>query len=577
MAVETSHNFHQAMALPLQMEPVAFDGLFGWFSPGISRRGVILCGTHGFEQLSAHRSWRTLGERIAATGCATLRFDYPGEGDSGDLGSGRVESWLRAIRRAIRYLREEAGSEEIVLVGLRLGGTLAALAAEGEAVDRVALLAPFASGRAYLRELKLQSRTIGVLPDGAPLTQEEGVLNVGGFRICPDLATDLSALDLKAPARPPAPSVLLLGAEASGLAKRYAALGSDVTALPFPGLAQLLANPLFAVAPEDSFARVVDFVAQGALPSPAPLRAPSPSARIEGPAWSEEPQRLGADLFGILCRPYRAVQRHPTVLFVNAGTNPHSGWGRQTTANARRLASEGIASLRLDLRGIGDSPDRPSGASPLYSLDPLDDVRAALDHLDAIGLGPVVIVGACSGAHLGFQAVCREPRLAGALLINPYCFDWNPDDDVETVIRNVFRSNATYLNMLRQGTSWRRLLRGEIRGWAIGVALARTARARLGARLARLVRPAPAGGTVAQRIAMIRQRGARIRLVYSAGDRGLQSLHEHLGRTPERIAQRLGEPVVVIDGVDHDLSTAAAQEELYRTMRIFLLEGAESS
>ncbi len=570
MAIETSPSEWHASALPMPTRPVAIDGLFGWFSPGISRRGVILCGTLGYEQLSAHRSWRDLGERIAATGCAMLRFDYPGEGDSGDEGAGQLASFVAAIRRAIRFLREEAGSEEVVLVGLRLGGTLAALAAEGEGIDRIALLAPFASGRAYLREMKLQSRTIGNLPDGSPLPQEVDTLTIGGFRIGPDLAASYLAIDLKARDRAPAQNILLLGAEASGLAAHYAALGSTVTAQPFPGLAQLVANPLFAVTPSESFAAIVDFVAEGALPRPLPLPASASQTRIDGPAWSEEPQPFGPDLFGILCRPRQAGPQRASVLFVNAGTNLRSGWGRQTTTNARRLAAEGIASLRMDLRGIGDSPDRPDGASPLYSLDPLDDVRAALDHLEALGTGPVVILGACSGAHLGFQAICREPRLAGALLINPYCFDWNPDDDVETVIRNVIRSGSTYLGLLRQGTAWRRLLRGEIHVRKIAFALARAARARLGARLARLLRPSPPGGTVAQRVAKLRQRGARLRLVYSAGDRGLGSLHEHLGRTPEMIARRLGEPAMIIEAVDHDLSTRTSQEELNRLLRDFL-------
>ncbi|WP_027171894.1 alpha/beta fold hydrolase [Methylobacterium sp. 10] len=568
MAIETSRITGDAASI-LPLSPIAFDGLFGWFSPGVLRRGIVLCGTHGYEQLSAHRPWRGLAEGIAATGCATLSFDYPGVGDSGDAGADSVEAWLRAVRRAIRYLREEAGVEDIVLVGLRLGGTLAALAAEGERIDRLILLAPFATGRAYLREMTMQSRTIGRLPDGSPLPQEVGCLTVGGFHIGPTLAAELSVIDLVKAERAPAPDILLLGAEAGGLGPRYAALGARVTTRPFSGLAALVANPLYAETPDEAFSALIAIVAEGAQPRLAPTVAlpPLPADPIEGDGWREEPSRFGRSLFGILCHPRDVEPARPMVLFVNAGTNVHSGWGRQTTTLARRLAAQGYLSLRMDLRGIGDSPDRPGGASPLYSLDALDDVRAALDHLETVRPDPVVIVGACSGAYLAFQSVCREERLKGAVLVNPYCFDWNPADDVDSVIRNVFRNASTYAGLLKQGAAWRRLARGEIRVGAIARAITQAAIGRAINRLAVVFRPRPAGGTVAQRVAALRRRGAHLHLVYSSGDRGLAALHENVGRSPARLARRLGGPVTMIEAADHDLSTVAAQARLAEGLR----------
>lgn len=558
-----------AAGSPVAEMPVAIDGLFGWLSPGTSRRGVILCGTHGYEQLSAHRAWRTLAGRIAATGCTVLRFDYPGEGDSADDGAGRVASWVAGIRRAMRHLREEAGVDEVVLVGLRLGATLAALAAREGGVDRLALLAPFATGRAYLREMRMQARTVASLPDSSPLPDEPGYLTVGGFRLGAELVADLSGIDLVTAAEPPAPRILLVGAEAGKLAERYRALGADLTVRPFPGLAVLVANPLFAETPDEAFAAVVDFAAAGAAHRPARPRALAAPARLDGPDWSEEAIRFGTELFGILCRPLTAA-RGPTVLFVNAGTSAHSGWGRQTTDIARELAGQGIRSLRMDLRGVGDSPDRDDGVWPLYVPEPLEDVRAALDHLARVCPGPVAIVGSCSGAYLAFHALCREPRITLAFVVNLYCFDWDPEQDVETVIRHGFRSAATYASMLKQGSVWRRLLRGEIRVAAIAAALARAGRRTVRRHLANVFRAGRTGGTVAQRIAEVRRRGDRLRLVYSAGDRGLEAVRLHLGKTPAQVAKRLGEPVCLIENADHDLSTGAAQTRMRALLKDFL-------
>ena len=42
--------------------PVTFEGLFGWLHPAAGMRGVVLCGAYGFEQMAAHRPWRSLAE-----------------------------------------------------------------------------------------------------------------------------------------------------------------------------------------------------------------------------------------------------------------------------------------------------------------------------------------------------------------------------------------------------------------------------------------------------------------------------------------------------------------------------------
>lgn len=552
---------------PLEAEPVVIDGLFGWFSPGIGRRGVILCGATGFEQLSAHRAWRDLAGRITATGCATLRFDYPGEGDSTDAGAGTLAAWRDAIRRAVRFLREEAGVAEVVLVGLRLGATLAVLAAEEGGIDRLVLLAPCRTGRGYLREMKLRAPALSLLSDGTVPPEPVGHLSVGGFPIGPGLAADLAGVDIASVTVRPAPRILILGADSDALATRYAALGADVTRGGLPGLAQLVGNPLFAASPDAAFADVVAFVTDGALPRPTAARAVAAPARLAGDGWREEAVRFGPGLFGVHARPSGASTDAPTILFVAAGLSAHSGWGRQATRMARAFAAAGVPSLRMDLAGIGDSPDRPGGTSPLFAADTLDDFRHALDHLDARGAGKVVLVGTCSGAYAAFHAACRDHRVAGALLANPYCFDWHPDEDVDAVIRRTVGSAATYAAMLRRGTTWRRLLKGEIGVRAIGGVLLRRGLCLADRRWKALFRPGPVGGSVVRRVQAMRRRGAHLRLVYTVNDPGLAALRRHLGRTPERVARRLGAPVAIIAGTDHNLGTPDAQAQVSAILR----------
>ncbi len=173
--------------------PVALGDAFGWYSPGARRRGVLLCGTFGFEQWCAYRSWRELAAMIAGAGCPTLRFDYPGQGDSRDPAGPEIPAALDAIRAGLAFLRER-GAEEIAVVGLRLGATLAALT--GEDIDRLVMLSPFPSGKAYRREMAMQARLIDVMPDRTPMPQEPDSLMIGSFLLGSQTLADLARLDL---------------------------------------------------------------------------------------------------------------------------------------------------------------------------------------------------------------------------------------------------------------------------------------------------------------------------------------------------------------------------------------------
>lgn len=551
---------------PMPEDPVVIGDLFGWLHVGINRRGVILCGTHGYEQHCAHRSWRGLAGRIAATGCTTLRFDYPGEGDSGDVGAGRLEAWTGAIRRTIRHLREEMQVEEIVLVGLRLGGTLAALAAQDEAVDRLVLLAPFATGRAYLREMKLQARAFNQVPDGGPVPGESGVLNVGGFALGTATLSELSVVSLVQAERSLAPHILLMGTDQDGLAEHYAALGSCVTTAPFPDLAGLVADPMTSRMTEATASAVANFAANDAAQRTTLPLLPPRAAGVAGATWVEAPVRFGPNIFGIACRPVGTVP-NATVLFVNLGLNVHSGYGRQTTTLARRLAGLGVGSLRMDLLGAGDSPERQDGELPLYNLEAVDDIRAALDYLAGIDAGPVVVMGTCNGAYLAFHAICQDHRIKGAVLANLYCFDWNLTHGGVPFSGNPVLSTAAYTRLARQGAAWRRVFSGQTPIVAIVRGLARQTIGRAWRRIARAVRSIGREEAIPNRIAKLRRRGAHLLLLYSDGDLGLADVRAQLGRSPGRVTRVLGEPIRILDGAGHALGTTRAQAALLEALQ----------
>ena len=171
--------------------------------PERSRRmGVVMVPPFGWEDVCAYRPLRFLAQMLAASGIPVMRFDLPGTGDSsGSLrDSGLMEQWVLSIGAAAGELRAVTGVEAITLLGIRLGGTLAATAAlRSLNVQDLILWAPPLTGRAVLHELRAFAKLERwEYASGAPSPPSEDGFEVGGFLIGTELQRDLEALDLTA-------------------------------------------------------------------------------------------------------------------------------------------------------------------------------------------------------------------------------------------------------------------------------------------------------------------------------------------------------------------------------------------
>ena len=134
--------------------------LFGaYHAPEGRGRGpaVVLCQPFGHEYLRGHRAFRNLAIAIAERGHHVIRFDYFGTGDSaGSSDEHTVEQSLADIAAAIEEIKDISEATEVTLVGLRLGATLAMLAASTRRdVDRVILWDPIIAGDTHLDGLVL--------------------------------------------------------------------------------------------------------------------------------------------------------------------------------------------------------------------------------------------------------------------------------------------------------------------------------------------------------------------------------------------------------------------------------------
>lgn len=109
------------------------------------------------------------------------------------------------------------------------------------------------------------------------------------------------------------------------------------------------------------------------------------------------------------------------VLLTNSGVIPRSGPHRMNVHIARQLARMGVASVRFDLSGLGDS-GRPENARPLMEQW-VADTRAVMDHVATeVGCDRFAMIGFCSGAEVAHWVGQQDRRLCGALLWDLYAY-----------------------------------------------------------------------------------------------------------------------------------------------------------
>jgi alpha/beta superfamily hydrolase len=529
-------------------QPITIDGIRGWYMPGRTKRGVVMCGTIGFEQLAAYRGWYALAEEIGATGCAVLRFDYPGEGDSHDIAVQHADVLIDSILRAAKWMREVAGVEEVALVGFRLGATLAAVAAKRISAERVALVAPFISGRRYNREMRNQAKTLGMLADGSPMPQPADHLIVGGFRFDPLTAVSLEAIDLAAePA--PAQRTFLSGLGSELLARNYIAQGVEVTVAPFAALAPIMGRPADTGRSAD-FSALVQFVAQDTLPGLVGDVSDIPTPII-GSRWVETIEEISGAV-AVRCTPTASPIR-ARVLFLNAGANMRSGWGRQVTQLSRVLADEGLMTVRVDLPGIGDS--RGNVTDNFRGTASVGHVLMIVDAL-ATDESPLIAAGVCSGADLAWCSLCEDSRIDAALMLNPAVLE---DTGVVAGFEPAFRSTNTYWRMLRKPSVWRRVITRQVQIGPIFTALARRASTTWHRR----------GGDkrVLRQFHKVRSRGQTVSMVFSEGDVGIAQVQLMLGGKTAQVVNSTGGTLGVVAGTDHNFGGDAGQAAISEGLR----------
>jgi exosortase A-associated hydrolase 2 len=116
---------------------------------------ILYCSPIFEEKLHSHRVLVNFSRYAASKGIHVLRFDYYGDGESeGLFEEASIESRIDDIESAVEYVKNQVNPSLIILLGLRLGGTLAVLAGESlPKVDGIVAWSPIIDVKQYLYEL----------------------------------------------------------------------------------------------------------------------------------------------------------------------------------------------------------------------------------------------------------------------------------------------------------------------------------------------------------------------------------------------------------------------------------------
>ena len=264
----------------------------------------------------------------------------------------------------------------------------------------------------------------------------------------------------------------------------------------------------------------------------------------------------GETLVAVLSLP--AQPARTGVVIVVGGPQYRAGSHRQFTLLARALAGQGVAVLRADVRGMGDS----TGAQRPFD-DLSNDVAAMAGALrqQVPGLARVVLWGLCDGASAALLHLQADPtaRIDGLVLVNP----WAKTAQLEARAR----LKHYYLQRLAQPDFWRRLLTGRIGAGALG-GVAQSVRASAqGA-------DAPAAEPFTTRMTRAAQAfQSPMLLLLSGRDQTAQEFAEMLKTSPawQAVLARPSTQRVDLPEADHTFSDAAAMQRATQTTAQWVL------
>ncbi len=541
---------------------------------------IVVVPPVGHEYTHSHSSVRLLCEQLCTAGFPVARFDLEGTGNSfsGAQPKRLLDAWVRNVADVVAWLKGQTGCRSTGIAGLRLGACIAALYAQEQPVRSLLLWAPCVHGAAFLRDCQM----IGT---ASQYKKDTGKLDCGGIVLDTGAQNDIAALRLDRIAASAERMFLLDRDDAPStpaVRNWLQPTGIELTTRTQPQYAQMMRQSMHSLVPVNSVREMVAWFDEDVTTPRGTTRkltdlTPAPD---EPHPHNEMFCQFGVNgLFGILSRPSNRTstdvesRRRDVVIIPNAGGGHHVGPCNLHVCLARALADAGIASLRFDLRNLGDSvTGMPLAVDQPYPREAWQDLSTVLDELNARhGFSRFVVAGLCSGAFSGFQALNRyltgdsQHRIALAVLINPSIYYWDESMVVDDCMNSSRYEDvvSAYTEQLASTDKFKKLLTGEVDLLrAVTTTLSRTMTKLKSTTFDMLDRTGMTKSRIARDVEAASARGCRVRVFAAEGDPAMAILRNLGGPSVQRLITRGILPVTILSGADHTFSAAESRDRL---------------
>jgi alpha/beta superfamily hydrolase len=229
--------------------------LYGVIHNGVdyAKTALVLCAPFGEEMVATYARFANWSKQLAEQGIPILRFHFYGTGESG---GGSVdftlESAIDDACTAFEFARKRTAPLRLGYFGVRLGATIAVLAALRQPVDLLMMWSPITNVQQYMRELFRAQLAKEMVHQGLTRVQRDTQdmildlesgrsIDLLGYEFSPQLYGQM-ATRWEWPEKAPAKHILWLARtaeekKASVIVDRWKASGSrvDFKVLPEPG------------------------------------------------------------------------------------------------------------------------------------------------------------------------------------------------------------------------------------------------------------------------------------------------------------------------------------------------------